>query len=195
MRNLIDIINEFQMFDIEKIGSTDGGSLPPVPPGGGGGGPWDDGDGEGAPNDPIDPDYQNGVDFHSLDAFTQGYFEAMIFTTEDEAREAGYNCYLSSIYYDSVATGVRQCHSFRLKNADLLHEAYDTVGYDEGHAGHDFWLTRNGHGAGFWDRGLGEVGENLLLRPKSSAKHMLTLMAQVEPLWFSPKLRRSKSSY
>ena len=21
-------------------------------------------------------------------------------------------------------------------------------------AGHDFWLTRNGHGAGFWDRGL-----------------------------------------
>ena len=23
-------------------------------------------------------------------------------------------------------------------------------------AGHDFWLTRNGHGAGFWDRGAGE---------------------------------------
>ena len=27
--------------------------------------------------------------------------------------------------------------------------------------GHDFWLTRNGHGAGFWDRGLGEIGERL----------------------------------
>lgn len=27
--------------------------------------------------------------------------------------------------------------------------------------GHDFWLTRNGHGAGFWDRGLGELGERL----------------------------------
>jgi hypothetical protein len=25
--------------------------------------------------------------------------------------------------------------------------------------GHDFWLTRNGHGAGFWDRGLGERGQ------------------------------------
>lgn len=24
---------------------------------------------------------------------------------------------------------------------------------------HDFWLTRNGHGAGFWDRGLGEIGD------------------------------------
>lgn len=27
--------------------------------------------------------------------------------------------------------------------------------------GHDFWLTRNGHGAGFWDRGLGDVGNRL----------------------------------
>lgn len=27
--------------------------------------------------------------------------------------------------------------------------------------GHDYWLTRNHHGAGFWDRGLGEVGEQL----------------------------------
>ena len=27
--------------------------------------------------------------------------------------------------------------------------------------GHDLWLTRNGHGAGFWDRGLGEIGERL----------------------------------
>lgn len=28
-------------------------------------------------------------------------------------------------------------------------------------AGHDFWLTRNRHGVGFWDRGLGEVGDRL----------------------------------
>ena len=28
-------------------------------------------------------------------------------------------------------------------------------------AGHDFWLTRNGHGAGFWDRGLGALGNRL----------------------------------
>lgn len=28
-------------------------------------------------------------------------------------------------------------------------------------AGHDFWLTRNGHGTGFWDRGLGKLGERL----------------------------------
>lgn len=27
--------------------------------------------------------------------------------------------------------------------------------------GHDFILTRNGHGTGFWDRGLGEIGDRL----------------------------------
>ncbi len=27
--------------------------------------------------------------------------------------------------------------------------------------GHDFWLTRNDHGAGFWDRSLGELGDNV----------------------------------
>lgn len=32
---------------------------------------------------------------------------------------------------------------------------------DAAQAGHDFWLTRNHHGAGFWDRGLGAVGDRL----------------------------------
>lgn len=33
--------------------------------------------------------------------------------------------------------------------------------------GHDFWLTRNGHGAGFWDRGLGELGDRLTALAKA----------------------------
>lgn len=33
-------------------------------------------------------------------------------------------------------------------------------------AGHDFWLTRNGHGAGFWDRGLGDRGDRLTAMSK-----------------------------
>lgn len=32
---------------------------------------------------------------------------------------------------------------------------------DAAQCGHDFYLTRNGHGAGFWDRGLGHVGSRL----------------------------------
>lgn len=33
--------------------------------------------------------------------------------------------------------------------------------YDWEQLGHDLWLTRNGHGVGFWDRGLGELGSDL----------------------------------
>lgn len=32
---------------------------------------------------------------------------------------------------------------------------------DSSQMGHDLWLTRNRHGAGFWDRGLGELGDAL----------------------------------
>lgn len=32
---------------------------------------------------------------------------------------------------------------------------------DEEKSGHDFLLTRNRHGAGYWDRGLGEIGRKL----------------------------------
>lgn len=34
-------------------------------------------------------------------------------------------------------------------------------GFDLSQVAHDFHLTRNGHGAGFWDRGAGDVGERL----------------------------------
>jgi hypothetical protein len=35
-------------------------------------------------------------------------------------------------------------------------------------AGHDFWLTRNGHGAGFWDgEWYKEVGERLTKASKA----------------------------
>ena len=33
--------------------------------------------------------------------------------------------------------------------------------FDRGSIGHDFSLTKNGHGAGFWDRGVGDIGDKL----------------------------------
>lgn len=37
----------------------------------------------------------------------------------------------------------------------------DVSRLDAGQTGHDFILTANGHGAGFWDRGLGARGDRL----------------------------------
>lgn len=43
----------------------------------------------------------------------------------------------------------------------------DLAGMEPGQAAHDFWLTRNHHGAGFWDRGLGELGDRLTASAES----------------------------
>lgn len=49
------------------------------------------------------------------------------------------------------------CQRFQADNAEWLAHDYrteDGAAYGctiEESAGHDFWLTRNGHGAGFWD--------------------------------------------
>jgi hypothetical protein len=47
--------------------------------------------------------------------------------------------------------------TFFEKAGDLL----DDYPLDAGQIGHDIVLTTNGHGAGFWDRGLGELGDKL----------------------------------
>lgn len=46
----------------------------------------------------------------------------------------------------ALATMRRDCRAFAKAHAEVIR------GKEE-QAGHDFWLTRNRHGAGFWDRG------------------------------------------
>ena len=59
---------------------------------------------------------------------------------------------------------IADCEKFQAENARMLARAYAEAKkpYDAENAGHDFWLTRNGHGAGFWDRDLPkDVGDAL----------------------------------
>lgn len=55
---------------------------------------------------------------------------------------------------------VADCDRFQRENKALLRRAA-ARGEDDAKAGGDFWLSRNGYGAGFRDRGLGdlEVGD------------------------------------
>ena len=58
------------------------------------------------------------------------------------------------------------CEKFIAENETALSDYEEIIGshpeYSESEkAGHDFWLTRNGHGTGFWDRGTGETGDKL----------------------------------
>lgn len=58
----------------------------------------------------------------------------------------------------TLQRAVADCDAFRAKADDIISAAIETglvkcgPDFDEyGRAAHDFWLTRNGHGAGFWD--------------------------------------------
>lgn len=96
-----------------------------------------------------------------LDSFELGFFECALWSSNDESDEYGgepldKNYEVGDIAEETLLKLKAECDSFREENAELLAQAGD-----DSQNGHDFWLTRNGHGAGFWDRGYGPVGDKL----------------------------------
>lgn len=87
---------------------------------------------------------QGYSDFMKLDTFTQAYVEALFFTEDEQLGDAG--CF-ASLAPVTVKRIIADCEAFQL-SAACAAVAHD---HDPSDAGHDFWLTRNGHGAGFWD--------------------------------------------
>lgn len=70
---------------------------------------------------------------------------------------------------EAMASAVREFVS-RIHPADLA-KYLNT--YSETALIHDYWLTRNGHGAGFWDRGLGETGERMSSLARTDGEYYL----------------------
>lgn len=87
--------------------------------------------------------------------FTLGFIEAMFFTNgEDIPEEFGY----TDLHPTALSTIRQICAEWQHDNNHLL---LQVPHYDAAQAGRDLWFTANGHGVGFWDRGLGEVGDKL----------------------------------
>lgn len=57
----------------------------------------------------------------------------------------------------TLTTINEECSDFYANNVLTWTDA----GMSDDSAGQEFWLTRNRHGAGFWDRGLGDAGKVL----------------------------------
>lgn len=99
-----------------------------------------------------------------LNAFIAGYIEAMLWAetaTDGEGEEvdnlAGYE--LSA---DALEAARMDCARFMDVCPLLLKAAMlSGVDYDHTQAGRDLWFSRQGHGVGFWDRGLGPIGDSL----------------------------------
>lgn len=104
----------------------------------------------------VEPEESTGYNGNT-EAVLQAYVECALWSSTDESGEP-----LDAVYGPDDLS------------AEALDEMREDVGnflagartadldqLDAGRIGHDFWLTRNGHGAGFWDRGIGEAGERL----------------------------------
>ncbi len=83
-----------------------------------------------------------------LDAFTTAYLTAALFTEDPNPGQGEYQQHgewtIDNIDPESLAKAVDECNHFQ-----NVH--YSDIETDIGHAGRDFWYTRNGHGCGFWD--------------------------------------------
>lgn len=106
-----------------------------------------------------------------MDEFTRAYIACALWSSNDESNESGgepldANYDIDDLAPETLKTIEEDCQNFQNTYKCLLEEAYRLYFSPGGYApaeqaGHDFWLTRNGHGAGFWDRGLGDVGDKL----------------------------------
>lgn len=89
--------------------------------------------------------------YEKLDAFTQGYIEALFFTNtgsaDDEELETATVSDLAPSTLQEIAT---DCAAFQALPAYA--QAKQVGKFTDEQAGRDFWYTRNGHGVGFWDR-------------------------------------------
>jgi len=94
-----------------------------------------------------------------LDSFTRSYFETALWSSTDKSTPQGgepldENYSVEDIAPETRAKMIADCADFQDRYASLLAAAENI---DSERAGHNFWLSRNGHGAGFFDDDLNEL--------------------------------------
>lgn len=93
----------------------------------------------------------------NFDAFENAYIECALWSSHDDDDEyLDYDHAPDDIAPETVARINLECRAFFNAHAPL----FAAVSADQ--AGHDFWLTRNGHGAGFWDGDWPEPAATML---------------------------------
>lgn len=81
----------------------------------------------------------------TLTLFLEAYIKAALWSsTDDNDKPLDDNYTVADISGELLDQMIEDCGNFMAK-ADLPEELL-------AQAGHDFWLTRNGHGTGFWDK-------------------------------------------
>ncbi len=105
-----------------------------------------------------------------LDLFVLGYCHALLWadTYDNELGESGsvdpYAWHAPDRLWSLHAFDTESQSKIREDCEDFVSHQWhllSAIAGDAEQSGHDFLLTRNGHGAGFWDRGYGDAGRTL----------------------------------
>ena len=101
-----------------------------------------------------------------INLFLKGYIDAALWSTTDCRDEAGNDVYSLDDHFSKVSNVcyiamMARCSDFVISNYHKLEAFKAATCRDDSDIGHDFWLTSAGHGAGFWDRGAGQLGDEL----------------------------------
>lgn len=91
--------------------------------------------------------------------FVHAYLVCALWSSTDGDDPLDDNYGLEDIEADTRSKMEAEAAKFFNDNIELINRTPEGYGYDN--AGHDLWLTRAGHGAGFWDGDAGEVGDEL----------------------------------
>jgi hypothetical protein len=109
--------------------------------------------------------------YDKLDEFTRAYIECALWSsTGDDGDMLDKNYGIEDVSEATGAAMIADCEAFQRDNEALLSAWYE-AGETPERAGHDFWLTRNGHGAGFWDRFSGNTPHHALGEQLSDKAH------------------------
>lgn len=93
-----------------------------------------------------------------IDQFVSDYAQAALWSSLDDETPMDENHTEADLAESTRRAFKAECTDFL---SLLDSQGIDYSALQPGQVAHDFWLTRNGHGAGFWDRGLGQLGNDL----------------------------------
>ena len=80
----------------------------------------------------------------NMDTFTESYITTALWSSTDGEEPLDKEHTIDNIEDETIDKMIADCKKFQNYS-----EEYEE--HDDSQVGHDFWLTRNHHGAGFWD--------------------------------------------
>lgn len=107
----------------------------------------------------LDPQFRFRADTARDSTLETALWSSTDLASNSEPLDANHG--VEDISADTTRALTEDVEAFIAGNYDTLQRVTQDGSYDWGNVGHDFWLTRNGHGAGFWDRALGDDGDTL----------------------------------